>query len=99
MTISDDQAIRALQTLHANRYDHTEEEWEQDIKAIRDALEAAQLGMMEPDGWKLVPVIPTDAMIKAGFAPKGMAIDGYANSHRLSDKWHAMLQAAPQPPK
>ena len=37
---TDNEAIRVLQALHANRYNHTEEEWQQDINTMRAALSA-----------------------------------------------------------
>jgi hypothetical protein len=60
--------------------------------------------MNVPEGWMLVPVVPTEAMKKAG---------GHANSEWLNDNapigearyatpmesvWRDMLAAAPKPP-
>lgn len=50
---------------------------------------AADLAELVPDGWKLVPVEPTEEMIAAG----GQFMDGLS---RLSDAYDAMLAAAPE---
>jgi len=54
-------------------------------------------GASVPKGWKLVPEEPTNAMILAAAAPKGMTSDGYPNFHTTGDKYRAMLAAAPSP--
>ena len=50
----------------------------------------------EKDGWKLVPVEPTEEMTEASFikltTPKGNLIEFYA-----SGKWEAMLAVSPDP--
>lgn len=48
-----------------------------------------------PDGWKLVPVEPTEAMMDAGL---------YQSSHDATwadvfSSWKDMLAAAPEPPE
>lgn len=54
-----------------------------------------------PEGWKLVPVEPTDAMIDAGdeINEAGAAWSGYAEIPASAEKhYRAMLAAAPTPP-
>ena len=53
--------------------------------------------MVAHEGWQLVPVKPTCQMLDAVMAPKGVTIDGYPNPHTISDKYSAMLAAAPKP--
>lgn len=65
--------------------------WERKGSIARDAV----LASLAADGWVLVPREATQAMVDAGIAPRGYTVDGYANTHDLSDKWRAMLAAAP----
>ena len=54
-----------------------------------------------PDGWKLVPVEPTEAMIDAGdeINEAGAAWSGYSEIPASAEKhYRAMLAAAPTPP-
>lgn len=46
-----------------------------------------------PDGWQLVPIEPTDAMIDAGRMARMNIVGGYGGP----GGWEAMLSAAPQP--
>lgn len=58
-------------------------------KALRTALEQPDMGNLSsaPEGWKLVPVEPTQVMMDA------MQLSGW-----LPGCYRAMLAAAPQPP-
>jgi hypothetical protein len=63
---------------------------------LRAALEQSQNHVLDavsmvPDGWKLVPVKPTDAMLGAGL----QHVDGMAS---MPLAYRAMIDAAPQPP-
>jgi hypothetical protein len=53
-----------------------------------------------PDGWKLVPVTPTDEMLEA--AENELIEFGFhaecVGELGKDDVWAAMLEAAPQPP-
>ena len=68
-------------------------------EAFRAALEQPQdhpeqhLDMV-PEGWKLVPVEPTEAMLHAG----NSAIENWGVDANGSSTYRAMLAAAPQPP-
>lgn len=56
---------------------------------------AAELAAMQgggPDGWRLVPVDPTEEMIDAAM-PKG-----FLPSNTFAERWSRALAAAPQPP-
>lgn len=71
------------------------------IREIVDAYDAAQaevaaLRAGAPDGWKLVPVEPTDAMSMGGVKSYGDAF--YFKTCHAAECWKAMLAAAPQPP-
>lgn len=46
-----------------------------------------------PDGWRLVPVEPTEAMIEAG-----RVVGSLRFANRASDTYRAMLSASPAPP-
>jgi len=62
------------------------------VIAARDAQwQSTRLRGVVPDGWKLVPVEPTDEMVDAGNAHT-------LNRSMLKQAWYAMLQAAPQAP-
>jgi hypothetical protein len=59
-----------------------------------DAIESALRAVPAiPEGWKLVPCVPTTAMIDAGWD------EAYArlNTYALTKLWDAMLSASPQP--
>lgn len=56
-----------------------------------------------PEGWKMVPIKPTEKMIDA-FFPGGRVLSGYVGAKekadaRFADGYRAMLAAAPEPPK
>lgn len=59
------------------------------LERIRAALQPAPV---ERDGWKLVPVEPTEAMIEAHFAAHAKAKTVFAD---VPEIWKAMLVAAP----
>lgn len=64
-----------------------------EVKAERDQLRAELEKVRVPEGWKLVPVKPTEKMVEVGYA----AINCKATSPtRLA--WNAMITAAPTPP-
>ena len=66
----------------------------------RDAL-VAQLAAAQgqepsvPEGWKLVPIEPTEAMLEVGFFAENDVFDS-AKTKRIH-VWKDMLSAAPQP--
>jgi len=65
----------------------------ENVKAERDQLRAELEKLRVPEGWKLVPVKPTEKMVEVGYA----AINCKATSPtRLA--WNAMITAAPTPP-
>ena len=71
------------------------------VKSIEDgewvvADHSPDAGKMVPDGWQLVPMKPTYEMLDAAMAPKGRTVDGRSNPHTISDKYIAMLAAAPK---
>ena len=68
---------------------------EKSIDSIRDALEQpdARPPVMAPEGWKLVPVEPTDEMVEAG----DHEIEKWGVDASSSGAFRAMLAAAPQP--
>jgi len=61
--------------------------------AVGLALRAAVPAI--PEGWKLVPVVPTTAMIDAGWDE----ICARLNTYALTKLWDAMLSASPQAPQ
>ena len=64
-----------------------------ELEAERDQLRAELEKLRVPEGWKLVPVKPTEKMVEVGYA----AINCKATSPtRLA--WNAMITAAPTPP-
>jgi hypothetical protein len=64
-------------------------------QAQRESYEAGrQAG--KPNGWKLVPVEPTQAMITAGYS-RNLELGGAKRSP--DETYRAMLTAAPQPQK
>ena len=68
---------------------------EKSIDSIRDALEQPDAGpqVTAPEGWKLVPVEPTDEMVEAG----DHEIEKWGVDASSSGAFRAMLAAAPQP--
>ena len=77
---------------------------EKSIDSICDALEQPDAGptATAPEGWKLVPVVPTEKMLDAGrnacegrFYPQDML---HGPRAMMADRWVAMINAAPQPP-
>jgi hypothetical protein len=65
----------------------------------RAALAKAQdiLNLIKPEGWRLVPVEPTEEMLQGADALKyGEPVEGY--SVDLAAIYRAMIQAYPPPP-
>lgn len=65
------------------------------VERFRSALSAMQAQSV-PDGWKLVPKVPTQEMVRAGAS----AARAYMQEHGGNSPhvmWSAMLAAAPQP--
>lgn len=58
---------------------------------MQDYARAAQAAPAVPDGWKLVPKVPTVEMINRGYA-------AYISGHGLQAAYCAMLAAAPSAP-
>lgn len=57
-----------------------------------------QAGSGVPEGWRLVPIEPTEEMAKAARNPNGETMDGYPNPATYAERYKAMLAAAPLPP-
>ena len=53
-------------------------------------MHTMEIKMKVPEGWKLVPIEPTNAMLEALY-------DGDADKP-VGEKWDAMLAAVPTPP-
>lgn len=74
-------------------FDEAEAQALADAEAALDQLRAELEKVRVPEGWKLVPVKPTEKMVEVGYA----AINCKATSPtRLA--WNAMITAAPTPP-
>ena len=65
---------------------------------IEDAIRALPLPASPvPDGWRVLPVEPDDAMIDAGFEALRNG-EEWGRMKSPSEIWEAMLAAAPAPP-
>ena len=92
----------ALEDIHpSNMTPMAEEYWGKAIAALRQALEQPEQ-VSVPDGWKLVPIEPTDAMLSVPVnidlrecvTPGGVTgLDAVG----LFRAWEAMIEAAPHP--
>lgn len=102
---------QALDTLNTVEWSVVESCWIVDgeridsaINTLRAVLEQPDTGIpaSEQDDWKLVPVEPTQAMLRAAIdAPRpAVYVDSLSAAENLinSTKYRAMLAAAPQPP-
>ena len=92
-----EQALGALNASMPHNND-METEWPEHIaarRALRAALEQPDKGnpISVPDGWKLVPVEPTDAMVHE--ISDNVSLMDFERGAR--DGYRAMLAAAPQP--
>ncbi len=74
--------------------------------ALAEALMPFVAALAAPvgrEGWKLVPVEPTDEMVWAGKGALAMAEHAmkHKKEHRspMTETWNAMLAAAPEPPQ
>lgn len=68
------------------------------ITRIDAALSGSGSGWPVPDGWKLVPVEPTEAMYRAVYKEQDdSAIHNYGASPTFDDYWAVALEAAPLP--
>lgn len=90
-------AIDARHEAVSNRHDDSQvassvENFWQKVAAARAALATTPVGG-EPAGWKLVPVEPTDKMLREGWNAYLEDIKG--GFHRFSATYRAMLAAAP----
>ena len=74
-------------------------DWVSYRQGVEDGkAEAQQVAV--PQGWKLVPVEPTDDMCEAAWNSDGVDYVGeYQRIHRADLAYAAMLAAAPQPPQ
>ena len=68
------------------------EMWIRELRAENERLRASPASA--PEGWKLVPFEPTDAMIECGCRALGALYGQYG----ASEAYRAMLAAAPTPP-
>ena len=80
---------------------HTQEPTKAKGGAVNHFPDAAK---MVPDGWKLVPVVPTVIMVSNGASAQKKKLDNYALSgswppigHGIDAAYQAMLAAAPKP--
>lgn len=64
---------------------------QRDVMRDLTATHPAQPSVAVPEGWKLVPIEPTDDMRKKAGLSRG------ADFYTISKVWHAMLAAAPSP--
>jgi hypothetical protein len=109
MTKHTPQAMRAMAELLANcKFDeaHSEHQWNMQEKAaamlrdIADEMEATNYPEI-PEGWKLVPVEPTNEMcIEAQRRVAYMTVNtpyGKLCRDQYAHAWIAMLDAAPSP--
>lgn len=69
-----------------------------DLRAARAALSGSGPGWPVPDGWKLVPVEPDDAMIEAG-QDTCEEKNSWGGRVYASDIWESMLAASPAAPQ
>jgi hypothetical protein len=86
-----EQALEAFE-IHARQYPHMVKGYTLDAEeALRAALEQSDIEIPAsvPEGWKLVPVEPTNEMVQAW-------LDTYEGN--IQTVYRAMLAAAPQPP-
>ena len=79
---------------------HTQDPAKAKVGAVNHFPDAAK---MVPDGWKLVPVEPTQEMRMAGVAAQSEKLKRYALGgslppidHGIPDAYSAMLAAAPK---
>lgn len=66
-------------------------------RAVQLVEVAAQQGAV-PDGWKLVPIEPTDAMLVAGFGYWLNVTGSPKQRDTAAAEWAGLLAAAPNPP-
>ena len=95
-------ALETLEGIHVgNMTPMAEENWNKAIAILRQALEQPEQ-VNVPEGWKLVPIEPTDAMLSVPVnidlrecvTPGGVTgLDAVG----LFRAWEAMIEAAPQP--
>ena len=67
---------------------------------LRAALAAAAESRATPEGWKLVPVRPSPAMMQQGLEwSENGSLPHRWRASCVANVWDAMLSAAPQPPQ
>ena len=72
-------------------------EYEPTWKAIEARVTGAQPAPSVPDGWKLVPIEPTEKMINEGTCASTLPGPRYIDSACAKQCWTNMLAAAPKP--
>lgn len=84
--------------LHENR---SKSEIEEQMVQNRKIIEASRCAtaVPVPQGWKLVPVTPTMQMVSAGDQKAVRVTWLHGKADAVPAVYHAMLAAAPQPPK
>lgn len=68
--------------------------------AMRAALESVALPARVPDGWKLVPIEPTDLMLNSflgGYGARGGSFNATHLRDRAREGYRELLLAAPSP--
>jgi hypothetical protein len=78
---------------------HPRAEWMTEPSTIRDMYRRryrAALAAIEAAGHRIVPVEPTEAMVRAAVDSVGIA-EGYRVDRKARRAWAAMLTAAPKP--
>ncbi len=85
-------------------YTHDEIDWKRDqvslIEHIAKKVAAPRAAVPAPEGWKLVPIEPTDEMVESGHAEYERALIGNRKDIGVAflRRWAAMLDAAPAAP-
>ena len=71
-------------------------EYEPTWKAIEARVTGAQPAPSVPEGWKLVPIDPTEKMISEGSCASSLPGPHYISEHCAKQCWGYMLAAAPE---
>lgn len=67
-------------------------------KPFEDGTKYIRADKVVPDGWKLVPIKPTEEMVKESYHAKASGRLIHEKADYLIEVYKAMLSAAPQPP-
>ena len=94
---------RAIEALRGSETPTYRAQYDIEIDALvdlRSALEQpdAETPATAPEGWKLVPVVPTPKMVSEGSCAVTLPGPRYIDESAAKKCWAHMLAAAPQPP-